>query len=106
LEDPGTTIAKIFEQREREFLLSPVRVTMKTSTEEIEVGDLPVGRGRAGRPGAGRDARGVVRGRDLQGPHEGEDTSFASALAARAHLLHTDAQAAGGRPSGDGEGEI
>jgi len=40
LEDPGTDVAKIFEQREREFLLAPVRVTMKTSTDEIEVGDL------------------------------------------------------------------
>jgi DNA replication factor GINS len=40
LEEPGADVAKIFEQREREFLLAPVRVTMKTSTEEIEVGDL------------------------------------------------------------------
>jgi hypothetical protein len=40
LEDPGAAVAKIFEQREREFLLSPVRVTMKTSTEQMEVGDL------------------------------------------------------------------
>jgi len=40
LEDPGGAIARIFEQREREFLLAPVRVTMKTSTEPMEVGDL------------------------------------------------------------------
>ena len=40
MEDPGTDVAKIFEQREREFLLAPVRVMMKTSTEEMEVGDL------------------------------------------------------------------
>jgi hypothetical protein len=40
LEDPGADVAKIFEQREREFLLAPVRVTMKASTDEIEVGDL------------------------------------------------------------------
>jgi len=40
LEDPGAEVAKVFEQREREFLLAPVRVTMKTSTDEIEVGDL------------------------------------------------------------------
>ncbi|MGH9919260.1 MAG: hypothetical protein ACRD6W_10410, partial [Nitrososphaerales archaeon] len=40
MEDPGTDVAKIFEQREREFLLAPVRVTMKTSTDEIEVGDM------------------------------------------------------------------
>ena len=38
--DPGTDVAKIFEQREREFLLAPVRATMKTSTDEIEVGDM------------------------------------------------------------------
>jgi len=48
LEDPGTTIAKIFEEREREFLLSPVRVTMKTSTEEIEVGDLVLAKAKEG----------------------------------------------------------
>ena len=40
MEDPGADVSRIFEQREREFLLAPVRVSMKTSTEEIEVGDL------------------------------------------------------------------
>jgi DNA replication factor GINS len=48
LEDPGTAVAKIFEQRERAFLLAPVRVTMKTSTEEMEVGDLVVSRAKEG----------------------------------------------------------
>ena len=48
MEDPGTDVAKIFEQREREFLLSPVRVIMKTSTEEMEVGDLVVAKTKEG----------------------------------------------------------
>jgi DNA replication factor GINS len=48
LEDPGEDVAKIFEQREREFLLSPIRVTMKTSTEDIEVGDLVVKKAKEG----------------------------------------------------------
>jgi hypothetical protein len=48
MEDPGTSIAKIFEQREREFLLAPVRVTMKTSTEPMEVGDLLLNKAKEG----------------------------------------------------------
>ncbi len=48
MEDPGATVAKIFEQREREFLLSPVRVMMKTSTEEMEVGDLVLAKAKEG----------------------------------------------------------
>jgi len=48
LEDPGTEVAKVFEQREREFLLSPVRVTMKTSTEQMEVGDLVLNKAKEG----------------------------------------------------------
>jgi hypothetical protein len=48
LEDPGITIAKISEQREREFLLAPVRVIMKTSTEQIEVGDLVLAKAKEG----------------------------------------------------------
>ena len=48
MEDPGTDVAKIFEQREREFLLSSVRVTMKTSTDDIEVGDLVVKKAKEG----------------------------------------------------------
>lgn len=48
LEDPGTAVAKIFEQREREFLLSPVRALMKSSMEQIEVGDLVLNRANEG----------------------------------------------------------
>lgn len=48
LEDDGNTVAKIFEQREREFLLSPVRVTMKTATDQIEVGDMVLGKAKEG----------------------------------------------------------
>jgi GINS complex protein len=48
LEDPSANVAKVFEQREREFLLVPVRVTMKTSTEEIEVGDLVLKKAKEG----------------------------------------------------------
>jgi len=48
LEDPGAAVAKIFEQREREFLLAPVRVTMKTSTEQMEVGDLVLNKAKEG----------------------------------------------------------
>ncbi len=48
MEDPGDTVAKIFEQREREFLLSPVRVMMKTSTEQMEVGDLVLAKTKEG----------------------------------------------------------
>ncbi len=48
MEDAGSAIAKIFEQREREFLLAPVRVTMKTATEGMEVGDLVLGKAKEG----------------------------------------------------------
>jgi hypothetical protein len=48
LEDPGTEVAKIFEQREREFLLAPVGVTMRTSTEGMEVGDLVLKKAKEG----------------------------------------------------------
>jgi hypothetical protein len=48
MEDPSTTVAKIFEQREREFLISPVRVTMKTATEGMEVGDLVLAKAKEG----------------------------------------------------------
>jgi hypothetical protein len=48
MEDLGGDVAQIFEQREREFLLSPVRVTMRTSTEEIEVGDLVLKKSKEG----------------------------------------------------------
>jgi DNA replication factor GINS len=48
LDDVGNEIVRVFEQREREFLLSPVRVTMKTTTEDIEVGDLLLKKAREG----------------------------------------------------------
>ena len=48
LEDQARKIAKVFEQREREFLLSPVRVMMRTSTEDIEVGDLSLRKAKEG----------------------------------------------------------
>jgi hypothetical protein len=48
LEDPGKAVAKIFEQREREFLLAPVRVTMKSSTEQMDVGDLVLNKAKEG----------------------------------------------------------
>ena len=48
MEDPGTAVAKIFEQRERQFLLAPVRVMMKTSTEQMEVGDLVLKQAKEG----------------------------------------------------------
>ncbi len=48
LEDPGAEVSKIFEQREREFLLSPVRVTMRSAIEGMEVGDLVLARSKEG----------------------------------------------------------
>ncbi|HUH99907.1 MAG TPA: hypothetical protein VLY65_02590 [Nitrososphaerales archaeon] len=48
MEDPGADVARMFEQREREFLVSPIRVTMKTSTEQIEVGDLLLAKAKEG----------------------------------------------------------
>src|SRR5579871_4524210 len=48
MEDPGADVARMFEQREREFLVSPVRVTMKTSTEQMEVGDLLLAKAKEG----------------------------------------------------------
>lgn len=48
MEDRGAEVSKIFEQREREFLLSPVRVTMRTATEKIEVGDLVLAKANEG----------------------------------------------------------
>jgi len=40
LDTAGKVITELFEQREREFLLSPVRVMVKSSMEKLEVGDL------------------------------------------------------------------
>lgn len=48
MEDPGAKVARLFEQSEREFLLAPVQVTMKTSTDDIEVGDLFLKKTREG----------------------------------------------------------
>jgi len=48
LEEPGTSVVKIFEQREREFLLAPVRVMMKSATEQMEVGDMVVSKTKEG----------------------------------------------------------
>lgn len=48
VEDPASTIANLFEQREREYLLAPVRVTMRTSTEGMEVGDLVLAKANEG----------------------------------------------------------
>jgi len=48
MEDPGAAVEKIFEQREREFLMSPVRIVMKSSTEEMEVGDLVLAKSDTG----------------------------------------------------------
>lgn len=44
MERAGKVIAELFEKREREFLISPVRVTMRSSLEGLEAGDLVVGR--------------------------------------------------------------
>jgi hypothetical protein len=40
LERAGKVITQLFERREREFLLSPVRVTMHSSLEDLEIGDV------------------------------------------------------------------
>ncbi len=48
MEDQGRVIVKLFEQREREYLLAPVRVTMKSATEGMEVGDLVLSKAKEG----------------------------------------------------------
>ena len=48
MEDPAKTISKVFEQREREYMMAPVRVTMKSSMEDIEVGDVVLRKSREG----------------------------------------------------------
>ena len=48
MEDRGLDVARLFEERERDFLLGPVRVTMRTSTEEIEVGDVVLKKAKEG----------------------------------------------------------
>lgn len=44
----GSGIAELFERREREFLLSPVRVTAKSPFDGAEVGDVEIPRMRVG----------------------------------------------------------
>lgn len=48
MERSGKVITELFEQREREFLLSRVRVTMKGSLEEIEVGEVVLAKMKQG----------------------------------------------------------
>lgn len=48
LETAGKVISELFEQREREFLLLPVRVMVKSSVEEVEVGNVMIGRMKEG----------------------------------------------------------
>jgi len=48
MEDQSAAVARIFEQREREFLLAPVRVTMKSGTDGMEVGDLVLAKAKEG----------------------------------------------------------
>jgi hypothetical protein len=40
MDTAGKQIAELFERRERVFLLSPVRLTVKSPMEQIEVGDM------------------------------------------------------------------
>jgi hypothetical protein len=42
LDTAGKVITELFERREREFLLSPVRVVVKSSMEQLEVGDMTI----------------------------------------------------------------
>ena len=48
MEPAGKVISELFEQREREFLLQPVRVVVKSSIEEIEVGSMMLNRMKEG----------------------------------------------------------
>jgi hypothetical protein len=48
LERAGKVITDLFTQREREFLLSPVRVTVKSALDTLEVGDVQVPRAKPG----------------------------------------------------------
>lgn len=45
---PGKDIADVFERREREFLLAPIRVVVKSSMEELEVGDMTIPKMKTG----------------------------------------------------------
>lgn len=48
VETAGKVITELFERREREFLLSPVRVIVRSSMEELEVGDMTIAKMREG----------------------------------------------------------
>jgi hypothetical protein len=48
LETAGKVITDLFMQREREFLLSPVRVMVKSSLDTLEVGDVEIPKMKAG----------------------------------------------------------
>ena len=48
MEDAGAEVSRLFEQREREFLLAPVRVTMKAPMEDLAVGDLLLKKAKEG----------------------------------------------------------
>jgi hypothetical protein len=44
----GKVISELFAQREREFLLSPVRILLKSPLEEMEIGEITLGRLKQG----------------------------------------------------------
>lgn len=48
VETAGDVITELFERREREFLLSPVRVIVRSSLEQLEVGDMTIAKMREG----------------------------------------------------------
>jgi DNA replication factor GINS len=48
METGGKVISELFMQREREFLLSPVRVMVKASFDGMEVGDVEIGKMKQG----------------------------------------------------------
>ena len=43
MENPDSLVKELFESRERDFLLSSVRVIMRTSLENIDAGDFTIG---------------------------------------------------------------
>ena len=48
MERAGKGITELFERREREFLLSPVRVVVRSPMEQLEVGDMTLEKMRVG----------------------------------------------------------
>jgi hypothetical protein len=48
LEGIDSSVKKLFEQRERDFLLSHVRITMRRSVENIDVGEFSLERAKEG----------------------------------------------------------